>query len=145
MDTIKIESRMVHLQMIQGLLDRMSTMSAIFKGFAATNITAISAISFCSINDWVFLLSMVPIISFLFMDIYYLSIERKYRMLYEKVRDTSYEADFSMNIKSFTKADLCKGKARMIDCFKSISILMFYIPLLIVALFVIVMNFRKII
>ena len=40
------EDKVVHLQMIQGVIDRMSTSAAIYKGFAATIVTGIAAISF---------------------------------------------------------------------------------------------------
>ena len=44
------EDKVVHLQMIQGVIDRMSTSAAIYKGFAATIVTGIAAISFTSSN-----------------------------------------------------------------------------------------------
>ena len=39
-----------YLQMIQASIDRMSTTSAVFKGFCATIIAGISAISFTEID-----------------------------------------------------------------------------------------------
>ena len=42
-----------YLQMLQEPICRMSTISAIFKGFAATIVAGISAISYSSTNVWV--------------------------------------------------------------------------------------------
>lgn len=40
------DDRKTYLQMIQSTIERMSTTSAIFKGFCATIVTGITAISF---------------------------------------------------------------------------------------------------
>ena len=48
------ERKVSYLQMIQCTIDRMSTTSAIFKGFGATIITGISAVSFTEINGYFF-------------------------------------------------------------------------------------------
>lgn len=47
------EDKVVHLQMIQGVIDRMSTSAAIYKGFAATIVTGIAAISFTEVSAWI--------------------------------------------------------------------------------------------
>lgn len=72
-----LESKISYLQMIQSSIDRMSTTSAIFKGFSATIITGISAVSFTEINKWVLFLAVLPIVCFLALDVYYLQLEKR--------------------------------------------------------------------
>ncbi len=55
------ESTIAYLQMIQGNIDRMSTSSAIFKGFAATIIAGIATISFKDVNCWILGMSFIPV------------------------------------------------------------------------------------
>ncbi len=95
--TISNEHKAEHLQMIQSVIERMSTTSALYKGFSATIVTGVSAISFVDINPWILLLAFVPVICFFLMDVYYFRLEKKYRILYEKVRLEKVPADFSMN------------------------------------------------
>ena len=44
------EKTIQYLQMIQSVIDRMSTTSAIFKGFCATIVAGVFAVSFTEIN-----------------------------------------------------------------------------------------------
>ena len=117
-----VEGKVEYLQMIQEPICRMSTISAIFKGFAATNVAGIAALSYTDINNWVLALSFVPVLLFLFLDIYYLQLERKYRYLYEQVRSDNHDIDFSMVLTKNKKA----ARARIWDCLLSPSIWLFY-------------------
>ena len=74
-----------YLQMLQEPICRMSTVSAIFKGFAATIVAGISVISYSDINIWVLALSFLPVLAFAIMDVYYLKLERKFRFLFERL------------------------------------------------------------
>lgn len=118
MESGKIE----YLQMIQEPICRMSTISAIFKGFAATIVAGIAALTYDETNVWILGLSFVPVIVFSFLDIYYLKIEKKYRFLYEQVRVGAHEIDFSMQL----TRDNVVAKSRILDCIKSPSIWLFY-------------------
>ena len=80
------EKKIAYLQMIQEPISRMSTASAIFKGFAATVVAGIAALTYCEVNTWILTLSFVPVLLFLLLDIYYLKLEKRYRYLYEQVR-----------------------------------------------------------
>ena len=73
------EKRITYLQMIQSTIERMSTVSAIFKGFAATIVAGIAALSYCDVNTYILGLSFVPVLLFALLDIYYLQLEKKYR------------------------------------------------------------------
>mgnify|MGYP001378406041 CR=1 FL=1 len=81
-ETVCHEDKIAHLQMIQGVIDRMSTSAAIYKGFAATIVTGIAAISFTEVSAWILLIAFFPVGCFLVMDTYYLKLEKQYRILY---------------------------------------------------------------
>lgn len=124
-----------YLQMILEPICRMSTTSAIFKGFAATIVSGVSTISYETTNAWVLGLSFLPILAFAVLDVYYLGMERKFRFLYEQVRLGQHEIDFSMKLTD-DPLEIISAKARVCDCIKSPSIYLFY-PLLFLILFVV--------
>ncbi len=66
------EVKRAYLQLIQEPISRMSTASSVFKGFAATIVTGIAALSYNSVKLPILLLSFLPIIAFAALDIYYL-------------------------------------------------------------------------
>ncbi|MBQ5656208.1 MAG: hypothetical protein IIV14_02090 [Bacteroidaceae bacterium] len=127
------ENKISYLQMIQEPIGRMSTASAIFKGFAATIVAGIAALTYCEVNTWILALSFIPVVLFLVLDIYYLKLEKKYRYLYEQVRINAHVVDFSMKLTKDNKS----AKARLWDCVKSPSIWLFY-PAMIAILGVVV-------
>lgn len=116
------EGKIEYLQLIQEPICRMSTISAIFKGFSATVVAGIAALTYCEINILILGLSFIPVISFAFLDIYYLILEKKYRYLYDQVRTDAHEVDFSMVLTKDNKV----AEARIRDCIKSPSVWLFY-------------------
>ena len=116
------EGKAEYLQMIQEPISRMSTASAIFKGFAATIVSGIAALTYCDVNSTVLALSFVPVLLFAILDIYYLKIEKKFRFLFNQVRTDSHPVDFSMELTKDNKT----AKSRIWDCIKSPSIWLFY-------------------
>lgn len=133
-----------YLQMLQEPICRMSTISAIFKGFAATIVAGISTISYSTTNLWVLGLSFLPVLAFAIMDIYYLKLERKFRFLFDQVRKDNHAIDFSMDLTS-DSAEILSAKARTWDCIKSPSILLFYPMMLIILTVVFVFKCTNII
>lgn len=131
-----LEGKVEYLQMIQEPICRMSTISAIFKGFAATIVSGIAAISYTDVNIWILALSFIPVFLFLALDIYYLKLERKYRYLYEQVRTEAHEINFSMVLTKDNKA----ARARIVDCIVSPSIWLFYPAM--IAILVVVFLFK---
>lgn len=138
------EKRIAYLQMIQEPINRMSTISAIFKGFAATIVAGISTISYCEINLWVLGLSFVPVLAFACLDIYYLTLERKFRFLFDQVRLNNHEIDFSLKL-TFNKLEIENAKARKRDCLVSPSIWLFYPAMLIILTTVFFLKYNNII
>ena len=70
------EGKTEYLQMLQEPICRMSTISAIFKGFAASIVAGISVITYSTTDLWILGLSFLPVLAFAVLDIYYLKLER---------------------------------------------------------------------
>ena len=140
MPTGKIE----YLQMIQEPICRMSTISAIFKGFAAAIVGGVSTISYSTTSLWVLGLSFLPVLAFAILDVYYLQLERKFRFLFEQVRMDKHEIDFSMKFTS-DPAEIIRAKARIRDCIQSPSIYLFYPLMLLILIAVFVLKCTNVI
>lgn len=133
------EEKMAYLNMIQEPIGRMSTASSVFKGFTATIVAGIAALSYNDIKVAVLVLSFIPVLSFLSLDIYYLRLERKYRCLYEDVLSGRHEVDFSIsfpNQKNFLK----RAHASIWSCMSSPSIWLFYPAMLIILVVVCILK-----
>ena len=116
-----IENKRVYLQLLQEPISRMSTTSAIFKGFSATILAGLASASFTDINTWALFLGLLPIISFFFMDIYYLSLERKLKYRYRMVVEEKAKIEFSIDTK-LKKYEKKEAKSSPIKCLLSPSI-----------------------
>ncbi len=104
------QNKIAHLQMIQGIIDRMGGNLFYLRGWSITLLAGLFAIStseILKIASWASWLFFVLLILFWFYDAYFLSLERKYRGLYDKVRQIpETKIDFSMDISDFkTHAD----------------------------------------
>ena len=124
-----------YLQMLQEPICRMSTISAIFKGFSATIVSGISALSYSTTNVWILGLSFLPVLAFAILDVYYLKLERKFRFLFDQVRTGKRDIDFSIQLTN-DPLEIINAKARTWDCIKSPSIYLFY-PLMLIILLVV--------
>lgn len=133
-----------YLQLLQEPICRMSTISAIFKGFAATIVSGISLISYSTTNIWIIGLSFLPVLAFAMLDIYYLQLERKFRFLYEQVRTKKHDIDFSMKLTT-DPLEIISAKARICDCVKSPSIYLFYPMMILILLAVLVLKWTAVI
>lgn len=118
-------NKVAYLQMIQGSICRMSTISAIFKGFAASVVAGVASLQYGDINIWVLGLSFLPVLAFAVLDIYYLILERKFRFLFERIRKGEHEVDFSLQLTN-DPVEILQAKARVWDCARSPSIYLFY-------------------
>ena len=137
------DSTIQYLQMIQSIIDRMSTTSAIFKGFCATIVSGIFAISFTDINKWILLLTLVPILCFFMLDVYYFRLEKRFRALYNSVRKGEKEVDFDLTPPA-TK-ELKIKEATLWNCIKSPSIYPFYIPVFMTSILMIILKFSGVV
>ena len=108
-------------KLIQDIIKRMADNSFKIKGWTVALI--VIAMIFRSQVDSIFIV-FIPLLAFCILDSYYLSIERKFRILYDiKVRDfrnTNFDNIFKFNIN--TKINLCD----ILESFISKSIWIFY-------------------
>jgi len=125
-----IENKRVYLQLLQEPISRMSSSSAIFKGFSAAILAGLASASFKEISIGALFLGLLPIISFLFLDVYYLSLERKLKYRYQMVVEDKVYVDFSINT-ILSKQEIKVAKSNPFICLLSPSIWLFYVPILV--------------
>lgn len=106
------------LEQVQNIIDRQASNSFRIKGWSVSLIVV--ALLFRS-SDYQIIVAFIPLIGFWYLDAYYLREERKYRRLYNRVRDDRGEnLDlFDMNANRF---DDNVEPIPVIMCSKSISI-----------------------
>lgn len=104
------QAKIAHLQMIQGVVDRMGGNLFYLRGWSITLLAGLFAISTSEslkVTEWAPSLFFVLLALFWIYDAYFLSLEWKFRGLYDKVRKLPEEdIDFSMSVADFkTHAD----------------------------------------
>lgn len=122
------EKKLKHLEFIQGVISRMGGNLFYLRGWVITLIAGVLVL-LTQINN-----GRLPIIFLVFMTIlfwaydgYFLSFERKYRKLYDKVRVMKErDIDFSMSIIDFNR----DWDSSMLACMFSPTLRYFYVPLL---------------
>lgn len=133
-----MEDKRKHLELVQGVINRMASNSFMLKGWAVTLVAGIFALAGKGTDKLYFLVAYVPIIIFWGLDAYYLLQERLYRSLYDKVRQTDEnKIDFSLKAtaQEFNSERNCYG-----SCFFSRTELWFYLPLAIVCTGIIIIT-----
>lgn len=73
-----------HLQMIQAVITRLSTQSTTIKGWCVTVTAALLSLSANAISPAISIIAFYVVISFAFLDAYYLAVERAHRILYDR-------------------------------------------------------------
>ena len=93
-----MENKRAHLEMIQGVINRMAGNSFLLKGWTITIVAALFALAQKESNPAFMYLAYFPALVFWGLDGYYLWQERLFRKLYDRVRQADESAiDFSMN------------------------------------------------
>lgn len=96
-----MESKIKHLEMIQGVINRMGQCSFLLKGWSVILISALFALAANKSNILFIYLAFFPAIAFWGLDGYYLYQERLFRNLYDKVKNMDTDKiDFSMDTRS---------------------------------------------
>lgn len=127
-----MDAKLKHLEFIQGVINRMAGNSFLLKGWSVTLAAALFALSAKDANPKLIAIAYYPILVFWVLDGYFLSQERLFRSLYNKVRNTrETEIDFSMDTSEFNK-----GRNTWAASALSITLLIFYGTVLLVMLFV---------
>lgn len=126
-----MENKIKHLELIQGVINRMANNSFMLKGWAVTLLAGIFVLAGKDTDSLYFLVAYIPVIVFWLLDSYYLYQERLYRALYEKVRLTDEgKIDFSLKA---TKKEFGNMKNCFWCCLISKTEVWFYFPLALVS------------
>lgn len=100
-----MESKLKHLELIQGVINRMATNSFLLKGWSVTLISALFALAAKDSNQFFIYLAYFPCVTFWSLDGYFLWQERMYRKLYKHVALTSPGSiNFNMNASIYKNA-----------------------------------------
>lgn len=127
MDNMSCEKKMKHLEMIEGIIERMGSNSFKLKGWAVTLVSVIGALSAQGSDKRFFLISFIPLLSFWLLDSYYLQLERKYKILYKNVLEKEEDKiDFNMNLQSIVCSDQDTLSIHYCKCLFSKSEILFY-------------------
>ena len=102
-----MERKLKHLDLIQGVINRMGQCSFLLKGWSVVLVAGLFALAAKETNSLFVYLAYLPAIAFWILDGYYLYQERLYRQLYENIRlKEPDQIDFGMNPSEF------KGKCK---------------------------------
>ena len=133
-----MDKKLTHLEMIQGVVNRMGTNSFLLKGWTITLVAALFALAQKESNSAYMFLAYFPAIIFWGLDGYYLWQEKLFRKLYDKVRTMNEsDIDFSMSTTSVSKE-----AGSFIDAILSRTVLPFYGVVVLAILFVIYISSR---
>ena len=104
------DKKIAHLQMIQGIINRMGGNLFYLRGWSITLLVGIFALATSeslNIAKWSLPLFIIMTIIFWVYDAYFLSLERKYRALFDDVRRMEErDVNFSMDVSNYkTHAD----------------------------------------
>lgn len=92
------DNKRSHLEMIQGVVNRLSQNSFLLKGWSVVLVSALMALAAKDSNIIFVLLAYFPSIAFWLLDGYFLWQEKLFRALYDKVRTHEENTiDFSMD------------------------------------------------
>ena len=93
-----LEGQQAHLEMIQGVINRLSQNSFLLKGWSVVLVSSLFALAAFNSNPLFVYLTYLPVISFWGLDGYFLWQERLFRALYNHVRRLETgKVDFSMD------------------------------------------------
>lgn len=128
-----MESKLKHLEIIQGVINRMAGNSFLLKGWAITLVAALFALFAKDNNHAYILIAYLPVIIFWILDGYFLSQERLLCNLYDDVRKfDEKEINFSMDTTNYKKD---KQNSWVYSIF-STTLSWFYLPLIVLILFI---------
>ncbi|NQY74819.1 MAG: hypothetical protein HRT90_08675 [Candidatus Margulisbacteria bacterium] len=97
-----METKLKHLELVQGVMNRMAGNSFFLKGWSITLILALLALAEKDKNQFFIYLAFFPCVVFWSLDGYFLWQEKMYRKLYQKVSETEpVSIDFNMNTSKY--------------------------------------------
>ena len=114
--------KQAHLEMIQGIVNRLSHNSFLLKGWTVVLVSALFALAAKDKNALFIYLAYFPCIAFWCLDAYFLWQERLFRSLYDHVRVMKEkDINYSMNV---TQAEI--AGVTWSDAFVSKTLLLFH-------------------
>ena len=130
------EKKMKHLEMVEGIIERMGNNSFQLKGWAVTLVSIIGALSAQGSDRRFFLLSFIPLVAFWLLDSFYLQKERKYRILYKNISaKEENNIDFNMDTQNIVMSGEEASRICYFKCLFSITEVLFYGVIAVAALF----------
>ncbi len=123
-----MEKKLKHLDMIQGVVNRLANNSFMLKGWSVMIVAALLALSAATGEKIaLMLIAFIPLVVFWILDGYFLWQERLFREIYNQViQKDEKEIDFVMN-----PGDFIAGRNTWIRSIFSITLLVFYGSLII--------------
>jgi len=129
-----MEKKMKHLELVQGVINRMAHCSFLLKGWSVILVSGLFALAAKEANPMFVYIAYLPVLAFWILDGYYLCQERLYRKLYEAVLGKDDDAvDFSMDTSSY------KGKGEATWPHSTVSTTMLFFHGILILAVVIVM------
>ncbi len=122
------ENKRKHLELIQGVVNRLAGNSFAIKGWTAALVAAIFGLAVASSNrnPSLFNIAFIPVLPLWILDAYFLWQERLYRVLYGHIREKNEEEiDYDMNATPFEG-----GRNTMFNSFISFTLVIFYFSLI---------------
>lgn len=133
-----MDKKLKHLDLVQGVINRMASNSFMLKAWAVTLVAGIFALADKDTDKLYFLVAYVPVIVFWGLDAYYLLQERLYCSLYDKVRKTGDDnIDFSLRA---TTEEFGSNKNCYCSCLFSKTEMWFYSPLAVICTGIIIIT-----
>ena len=127
MDNNTCEKKMKHLEMVEGIIERLGNNSFQLKGWAVTLVSIIGALSAQGSDRRFFLLSFLPLVAFWLLDSFYLQKERKYRTLYKSISaKEENNIDFNMDTQNIIMNGEEASRICYFKCLFSITEVLFY-------------------
>lgn len=99
-----MDVKIKQLEMLQAVINRMASNSFVFKGWSVTIIAGLSAFATSDSNKKLLLVAFLATLLLWAVDAYYLSLERQYRLLYEKqAKQKPKKVSLSMKLPQYSK------------------------------------------
>jgi hypothetical protein len=129
------ELRVKQLEMVQAIVARLGNYGATLKNYCITLTTAVCGFAITLHRPVVALLALLPIVIFALLDAQFLRIERRFRGLFDRLRQEEWEVlpTFSIQLSS-------APAVRYWAVICSWSILIFYLPLAVAVAAVVLMS-----
>lgn len=131
---MKEENKVAHMNMVQQIITRMGNNSFMLKGWTIGIMVAVFAFAGKDAHKAI-MITIIPLGVIWFLDSYYLTIERKYRALYEEIRlKKESEITFDMNFNNVKLTMNNIKKYSIFNSFTSISVMPFYLVCIVTTL-----------